>query len=230
MAKHIGIVACSAEGAALCYRTICSEGAEIMGQHAHPEVSMHTHPLSMYMDYIYKADWNGVASLMLSSAEKLAKTGADILICPDNTIHQAFDLVQKKSPLPWLHIAEEVVKTALLSGYKKLGIMGTKYLMSGPVYPHVLRKAELEYSIPDEVTRKQIDHIIFNELVYGEIRPVSKTYFLDVVNRLKKDQCDAVILGCTEIPLIVLPEESPLPVLDSTRILARAALREAVIR
>ncbi len=228
MAKHIGIVACSAEGAALCYRTICKEGAAILGQHHHPEISMHTHPLSEYMDFIYLADWKGVASLMISSAEKLAKTGADFLICPDNTIHQAFDLVMSKSPLPWLHIAEEVVKTALLSGYKKVGIMGTKYLMTGPVYTHIIQKAGIEYYIPDEITRKQIDHILFNELVYGEIVPVSKSFFLNVVDQMKKEQCDAVVLGCTEIPLIVLPGESPLPVLDSTRILARAALREAV--
>jgi aspartate racemase len=230
MAKHIGIVVCSAEGAALCYQTICKEGAAIMGQHAHPEITMHTHPLNKYMDYIYMADWKGVASLMLSSAEKLAKTGADFLICPDNTIHQAFDLVKKDSPLPWLHIAEEVVKIGLLSGFKKYGILGTKYLMTGPVYQKVLLKAGMDFSIPDKNTRKQIDHIIFNELVYGKIIPASKNFFLEVVKQMKKERCDAVILGCTEIPLIVLPDESPLPLLDSTRILARASLREAVSR
>ena len=214
MAKHIGIVACSAEGAALCYQTICKEGSAIMGQHTHPEISMHNHPLSKYMDLIYMADWKGVASLMISSAVKLAKIGADFFVCPDNTIHQAFDMVKSKSPLPWLHIAEEVVKIALLSGFKKVGILGTKYLMTGPVYAHVIQKAGMDYYIPDEIARKQIDHIIFNELVYGEIVSASKNFFLDVVDRMKKERCDAVILGCTEIPLIVLPGESPLPVLE----------------
>jgi len=228
MAKHIGIVACSAEGAALCYQTICKEGEGVMGRHAHPEISMHTHPLSEYMDFIYRDDWEGVASLMVSSARKLEKAGADFLICPDNTIHQPFELMQKDSPLPWLHIADEVVKIAGLSGFKKLGVLGTKYLMTGPVYQEMISKADMDYAIPDEEAREKIDNIIFNELVYGEVKPDSKLFFLDVVDWLKKERCDAVVLGCTEIPLIVLPGESALPVLDSTRILARAALRTAV--
>ena len=228
MAKHIGIVACSAEGAALCYQTICKEGAAIMGRHAHPEISMHNHPLSEYMKHIYLGDWKGVAGLMISSAKKLEKAGADLLICPDNTIHQAIDMVKKESQLPWLHIAEEVVKIGLLSGFKRMGILGTKYLMTGPVYQNVMRKAEMDFVIPDEVTRNQIDQIIFNELVYGEVKAASRRFFLEVVAWMKKERCDAVVLGCTEIPLVVLPEESSLPVLDSTRILAKAALRETV--
>ena len=111
MTQHIGIVACSAEGAALCYRTICMEGAQLLGPHDHPEVSMHSHSLAAYMKCINRGDWQGVGDLMLSSANKLAKTGADFLICPDNTIHQAFADVAPRSPLPWLHIAE-VVTTA----------------------------------------------------------------------------------------------------------------------
>lgn len=87
-AQHIGIVACSAEGAALCYRTICAEGSAILGAHAHPEVTMHTYPLSEYMRFIYANDWSGVVDLMVSSAEKLATAGATFAICPDNTIHQ----------------------------------------------------------------------------------------------------------------------------------------------
>ena len=105
MTQHIGIVACSAEGAALCYRTICVEGAAFVGAHGHPEVSMHTPSLADYMQHIYRDDWQGVAGLMLASAEKLAKIGADFLICPDNTIHQALPLIEARSPLPWLHIA-----------------------------------------------------------------------------------------------------------------------------
>lgn len=111
MTQHIGIVACSAEGAALCYRTVALEGALLLGTHDHPEVSMHTHPLARYMSCISANDWPGVAQLMLSSAEKLAKADADFLICPDNTIHQAFDLVEYRSPRPWLHIAQEVTSS-----------------------------------------------------------------------------------------------------------------------
>jgi len=227
MAKHIGIVACSAEGAALCYRTICNEGTMLMGRHNHPEISFHNYPLHEYMERIYRGDWEGVAELMLGSARKLQKSGADFLICPDNTIHQAFDSVKKKSSLPWLHIASEVAKVAVHENYRKSGIMGTKYLMNGPVYHEKYRKYGLESIIPDEKDMLEIDRIIFEELVYGQIKKTSEAFFYEVIGKLKSGGCDSVVLGCTEIPLIVMPALSPLPVLDSTRILARAALREA---
>ncbi len=149
MAKHVGIVACSAEGAALCYRTICSEAPHIMGEHRHPEISMHTHPLADYMVHIRRGDWESVAELMLSSASKLAQVGADFAACPDNTIHQAFDFVKAKSPVPWLHIAETVGQEARTRGYRKLAVLGTKYLMTGPVYPEALKRFGMMCEIPD---------------------------------------------------------------------------------
>jgi aspartate racemase len=228
MVKHIGIVACSSEGAALCYRTICLEGTEYLGRHAYPEVTMHNYPLSEYMKYIVADDWEGVANLMVSSAEKLARIGADFVICPDNTIHQAFDLVVERSPLPWLHIAEEVAREAANKGFKKLGILGTRYLVESPVYPDKLKAAGIDYVLPELEERERINDIIFDELVNGIFLDESRNYFVEVIERLKEKGCDAVVLGCTEIPLIVTPEVSPLPTLDSTRILARAALRKAV--
>ena len=228
MSQHIGIVACSAEGAALCYRTICLEGTGLMGKHTHPEVSMHTHPLSEYMKSIYANDWAGVANLMLSSAEKLARAGADFLICPDNTIHQAFDLIEHRSPRPWLHIAQEVACEARRSHYKRLAILGTRYLMEGPVYPPKLKAAGLEHRIPGEKERERINQIIFDELVNAQFTTHALAYLTEMIRAMKEDGCDAVVLGCTEIPLLVTEENSPLPVLDSTRLLARAALRKAV--
>jgi aspartate racemase len=227
-AKHIGIVACSAEGAALCYRTICIEGAKFMGRHAHPEVTMHTFPLSEYMRCIEVGDWKGVADLMISSAANVAKVGAAFVVCPDNTIHQAFDLVVKKSPIPWLHIAEEVAAEAIRWNYKCLGVLGTRFLMEGPVYPIKLAAVDIEYEIPEAKDRKRINTIIFDELVYGLFTSEARAYFKEIINRLKNQGCDAVVLGCTEIPLLVTQENLPLPTLDSTRLLARAALRKAV--
>jgi len=228
MTKHIGIVGCSAEGAALCYQTICREGAEFMGEHAHPEISMHTHSLREYMEYIYKNRWEGVAKLMLSSAGKLESAGADFLICPDNTIHEAFDEVKKESPLPWLNIAREVASEALERGFKRPAVLGTKYLMGGPVYSEVFKSAKLKHRIPTKAVREKIDSIIFYELVYGDIREESMKYLHTQIRILADKGCDSVVLGCTELPLIILPDESPLPVLDSTRILARAALKHAL--
>ena len=225
---HIGIVACSAEGAALCYRTICDEAPAIMGRHRHPEVSMHTHCLADYMDHIYTGNWQGVADLMLSSATKLKASGAEFLICPDNTIHHAFDLVAPNSPLPWLHIVEEVANVAQQRGFRKLGITGTKYTMEGTVYPQKLSAAGLDYVTPNADERTRIDDIIFDELVAGIFAPESRAYFQQVVERMKDAGCDAVVLGCTEIPLIIDEQSSPLPTLDSTRLLARAAIRKAL--
>jgi aspartate racemase len=227
MAKHIGIVACSAEGAALCYRTVCIEGADLMGRHAHPEVTMHTFPLSEYMRYIEAGDWEEVARLMVSSVAKVAKAGADFAICPDNTIHQAFDLAVKDSPIPWLHIAEEVAAEAKRQSHKYLGVLGTRFLMEGPVYPDKLAAAGIDYRIPEAEDRERINEIILNELVYGSFTSEARAYFKEVIAGLKGHGCDAVVLGCTEIPLLVTQEDSPLPVLDSTRLLARAALKEA---
>jgi aspartate racemase len=228
MTKHIGIVACSYEGAALCYKTICNEGSQYLGEHSHPEVSIHNYPLNEYMKFIIPGDWEGVAELILSSSEKLYKIGADFLISPDNTIHQSFSIVAKRSPLPWLHIGEEVAKNAEINNFKKLGILGTKFLMEGPVYQEIMENRNIKHCIPVEKQRSKINDIIFNELVYGIINEESKKYFLNVINDLKSKGCDSIVLGCTEIPLIVLPKDSSLPLLDSTRILARAALKYAL--
>ena len=227
MVKHIGIVACSAEGAALCYKTICIEAQEKMGEYVHPEITMHTPPFSEYMRYIYAGDWEKVAELMVTSAQIVSKAGADFAICPDNTIHQAFDLMISKSPIPWLHIAEVVGEEAKLKRFAHLGILGTKYLMTSPVYPNALKKFDITCKIPEKDDREKIDNIIFKELVNGMFLEKSRLYFNEVIQQLKESGCDATVLGCTEIPLIVDPNDCPLPSLDSTRLLARAAIKKA---
>jgi aspartate racemase len=226
--QHIGIVACSAEGAALCYRTICLEGAELLGTHDHPDVSMHTHSLAQYMKCIYRADWQGVGELMLSSAGKLAAIGADFLICPDNTIHQALAGIESRSPRPWLHIAAVVAEEATRRGFRRLGLTGTRYLVESEVYPQQLTLRGVEFVRASADERQEINRIIFDELVNGQFRPEAVGYFQGVIDRMKREGCDAVVLGCTEIPLLMNDANSPLPTLDSTRLLARAALRKAV--
>jgi aspartate racemase len=228
MSLHIGIVACSAEGAALCYRTICAEGAAFLGPHAHPEVSMHTHPLAAYVACLDRNDLAGVGALMLSSARKLASAGADFLICPDNTIHQALPFVEPGSPLPWLHIAEVVASEAAARGFTRLGLMGTRWLVESDVYPNKLARHGIAYVRPGERERQEISRIIMDELVCGVFDPAGVTCFQRVIQGLQQQGCDAVVLGCTEIPLIINDQNSALPTLDSTRLLARAALRKAV--
>jgi aspartate racemase len=227
MPDHIGIVACSAEGAALCYRTVCLEGPQLLGPLEHPEVSMHTHSFAAYMRCIDRDDWPGVAELMLASAHKLARAGADFLICPDNTIHQAFPWVVRRSPLQWLHIAEVVAAAAAARGFRRLGLIGTRYLVDSEVYPEKLAARGLEYLRPSPAERAETNRIIFEELIAGVFRAESIGYFQRVMSRMKHEGCDAVVLACTEIPLVMNDGNSPLPTLDSTRLLARAALQRA---
>ncbi len=227
MTQHIGIVACSAEGAALCYRTICAEGAALLGPCAHPEVSLHSHSLADYVACLDAGDLQGVAELMLDSAHKLAATGADFLICPDNTVHQAFPLVASHSPRPWLHIADVVADEAARRGFGRLGLVGTRWLVDSEVYPDKLAARGLSFVRPDTAQRDAIDRIIMDELVPGVLRAQSVESFQQVFASMKAAGCDAVILGCTEIPLLMNDANSPLPTLDSTRLLARAALRRA---
>jgi len=222
LTQHIGIAACSAEGAALCYRTICTEGAQLLGAaHAHPEVSMHTPSLADYMERIYRGDWQSVGELMLESAHKLAKMGADFLICPDNTIHQALPSVVPRSPRPWLHIADAVMAEASARGFRRIGLTGTKWLVEGPVYPKDLVR-------PAAAEREEINRIIMDELVYGTFKPEAVACFQQTIATLAGQGCDAVVLGCTEIPLIMSDANSPLPTLDSTRLLAREAVAAAL--
>ncbi|MFX1364746.1 MAG: aspartate/glutamate racemase family protein [Promethearchaeota archaeon] len=228
MTKHIGIVACSSEGAALCYKTICLEAQEKLFKYWHPEITMHTPPFSDYMQHMWNGNWEGVAELMLKSTEIVAKAGADFVICPDNTIHQAFDLMISKSPIPWLHIAKVVGEEARQKRFKNLGILGTKYLMNSTVYPDALKKFGITYEIPETSDQDKIDKIIFEELVNSIISEDSRNELNKIIQKMAKNKIDAVVLGCTELPLLIDPNDCPLPTLDSTRLLARAAIKNAL--
>ncbi|WP_447598459.1 aspartate/glutamate racemase family protein [Nitrospira sp. Nam80] len=224
--QHIGIVAGTAEGAALCYRSICVEAGRLLASHVHPEITMHTFPLHLYLEAIQQQDWHSVAALMSRSAEKLTLAGADFIICPNNTLHQAFDLID--SPIPWLHIVDVVATEAARRGFHRVGLLGTRVVMEGSIYPHRLGRLGIDHALPAEHDRARLQDVILNELVAGEVREGSRSFVYDVVESLYKRGCDAAILACTELPLLGVSEQSVLPLLDSTRLLAQAALRKAV--
>jgi aspartate racemase len=194
----------------------------------HPEITLHTFSLRSYQRLIDDDRWDAVGERMLESAAKLVQSGAQFLICPDNTVHQGLDLVRERSPAPWIHIAEEVAAEATRHGYQRLAILGTRFLMEGSVYRSKLGAAGIDYRVPNLEQRTRINQIIYDELVYARFVPESRAYFQSVIRDLAGDGCDAVALACTEIPLLISPADSSLPILDSTRILARAALREAI--
>ena len=228
MAAHIGIVAVSAEGAALCYQTICAEAGARMGPHRHPEITMHTFPLAAYVRHANARDWQGVADMLLQSVEKCANAGADFAVCPANTPHEAFHLMEPRSPIPWLHIVDVVADEAGARKCAKLGVLGTRALMEGAVYREVLGKRGLGMVIPEEKDRERINAAIFDELVQGVFKPATREYLRSVVSGLEDAGCDAAVMACTEIPLILREDDVAIPLLDSTRLLARAALDKAL--
>ncbi len=223
-AAHIGIVACSTEGAALCYRAICLDALAVMGEHDHPRMTLSAIPMARHMEAIRRDDWKGVADLMLEGANEVARAGAAFAICPDNTLHQALPDVLPRSPIPWLSIADVVAEEAARRGFRRLGVLGTRYLMEGPVYRDTLAARGIEMRIPEAERREQINRAIFRELVNAIFEDGTRAMFYDAIRDLGREGCDAAVLGCTEIPLIVRAAEAPLPTLDSTRLLARAAL------
>jgi aspartate racemase len=228
MARHIGIVGVSAEGAALCYRTLCAEGAGALGAaHAHPEVTLNTQSLAAYVNCLEHGDDAGVATLMLRSAEALARAGADLLICPDNTVHLAFHLLRERAPLPWLHIAEVVADEAARRGFRRVAVLGTRWLVGSNVYPDALAPRGIEWLRPEPGEQAEIDRIIMDELVLGVLRPEAVETHRRVLQRMAGSGCDAAVMACTEIPLILDEAAAGMPLLDSTRLLARAALAHA---
>jgi aspartate racemase len=225
--KHIGIVACSAPGAALCYRTICAESATKFGGYAHPQISLHSHSFDDYVRHLEADDWDAIVELMVDSADRLTKAGAEFLICPDNTIHQALPAVRERTRLPWLHIAEVVSEDAVRRGLRHAGLLGTRWLVQSDVYPEVLSARGVACLRPDERDRREVDRVIMEELVHGVFESDSTKYLLDLIDNFKAQGCDSVILGCTELPLVIDSENSTLPPLNSTGLLATAAIETA---
>ena len=226
--QHIGIVACSAEGAALCYQAICREALTRVGKNDHPRITIDSIPLAAWMPAFDAGDYAGVAAIMLDSARLLAQAGCDFLICPDNSAHLAWEHLQADTPLPWIHIAEPVGTEALRLGSTRVGLLGTRFTMTGPIYPTALGALGVDVVVPTETDRADVDRIIFDELIDGVLLPTSRARYVEVIQELASRGADSVALACTEIPLLIAPEDSPLPTLDSTRLLAAAALTRAI--
>lgn len=226
--KHIGIVACSAEGAALCYRTIAQASEQFLGTYNHPKITLHSIPMAAWMPAFNSGDYRGVGKLMLESARVVANAGADFAICPDNSCHLSWPYFIQESPIPWLHIGEVVAEEATGHGWKKAALLGTRFTMNGPMYRDAFRARGVEVVPPCAEDQKVIDDVIWDELVHGNFPERSRIRYNEVIARLKERGCDCAILGCTEIPLLVRPDDCPLPALDSTRLLAIAAVRHAI--
>lgn len=226
--KHIGILAHSAEGATLCYRTAWMEGIRRLGPHNHPEITLTGVAMHLALDAWDRNDLPSLRALFMADARKLAAAGADFFVLPDNTAHIALEAPGEPFPIPCLHIAEVVADQVLADGRRRIAILGTNWTMEGPVYPGAFGRRGLAWEIPDEPDRKIIHDIIFNELCLGVFTDASRAEYVRIIAKLADRGCDAVALVCTEIPLLITAEVSPLPILDSTRLLAAAAVEVAL--
>jgi aspartate racemase len=219
---RVGIVAGTAEGAALCYRTLCQEAQRVMGRNMHPKITLHAFPLRNYLEAIDRDDWTMVAQLLSRSVDILVAAGADFVICPNNTLHEAFDLV--KTPVPWRHIAKPVALEATHRGWRRVGLLGTQLVMEGGVYTRSLQTSNIDVVIPDRDDRLRIQHIIRTELIAGLFMNKSRAFLQKVIAGMAAQGAEAVILGCTELPLLISEDQSVLPLLDSTRLQAQDAV------
>jgi aspartate racemase len=228
---HVGVVACSLPGAAMCVQTLCAESERLIGPHHHPEISLNMLNFADHVRCVSQRRWDLLGDMLLKSSERLRTGGAEFLICPDNTAHCAYDVISARVPLPWLHIAEPVALEAKRLGYRRVGLLGTRATAQGPVYPAFIERHGIELHRPGVDELGPLEEVIFSELSRNVVSPRAQSIFIDLCERLARAGCDAVILGCTELPLLCTEGASgPLPHLDSTRLLARAAAHRAVAR
>jgi aspartate racemase len=226
--RHIGILAHSADGAALCFLETVREAARLLGAHQHPEITLSILPMGPTLEQYQRNDLPAVAAHLARTAQRLADAGCDFFVCPDNTAHIALEQTRAPLPLPGLHIAEIVARRAAADGRTCVALLGTRWTMEGPVYPAAFAGHGIALRIPEPADRALVDDVIFGELTQGRLVDRSRAEYVRIIDGLRREGCDAVALSCTEIPLLITPEVSPLPTLDSTRLLARAAVTAAL--
>jgi aspartate racemase len=226
--RHIGILAHSADGSALCFLEMVRDAGRRLGAHQHPEITLSILPMGPALEHYERGDLTAVRDYLARSAERLAAAGCDFFVCPDNTAHIALELPGELFPLPGLHIAEIVAERAQSDGRRCVALLGTRWTMEGPVYPAAFARHGLAQRTPAPADRALVDEVIFGELTQGRLEDASRAEYVRIIAGLKKEGCDAVALSCTEIPLLITPDVSPLPTLDSTRLLAHAAVAAAL--
>jgi aspartate racemase len=226
--RHIGVLAHSADGAALCFLEMVREACRRLGAHQHPEITLSILPMAPSLEHYERNELSAVQAHLTRTARRLAAAGCDFFVCPDNTAHMALELPGEPLPLPGLHIAEIVAQRAKAGRYGRVGLLGTKWTMEGPVYPAAFSRHGIALRTPAPADRALVDEVIFGELTQGRIVDSSRAEYVRIIEGFRQEGCDAVALSCTEIPLLITPEVSPLPTLDSTRLLARAAVAVAL--
>lgn len=228
MGKHIGIVAVSPEGSALCYRRIARAAAGIEDPALRPLVTLHNLPFSSYVEAYRAGDWERVGTMLTWSAETLAASGADFLICPDNIAHHAIELARASTVLPWVNMLDLVADAVCADRRATLGLIGTSMIMRSSAYQTTLGLRGVRLLVPDDPEADRIDRIIFEELVEGRTVEASRRFMIAALERLAGRGCDGLILASTETPMLVTPDVCPLPTYDPVSLLADRALSIAI--
>lgn len=228
MPKHIGIVAVSPEGSALCYRDIFRHAKRLIGDQGHPTVSLHNIPVETYIAAVLRNDWPAVGQMLLTSAKVLANAGAEFCILPDNLMQHGVHLAEHASPIPWLTMTDLVAAAVERDNRKIVGLIGTRLVMHGSTYQTHLGLKKIQVLIPEKGDVEEVDAVIFRELLFGDVRPDSQRRVLEIISNLKAAGCEGVILGCTEASLMINPQNCPLPLYDPAELLAEGAVRMAI--
>lgn len=228
MTKHIGIVGVSPEGAALFYREISRQANRLMPPSEQPRISLHNEPLASYIDAIRKDDWHAVGKLLRKSAEILARCGAEFCLTPDNAVQHAIQLAEVGSAIPWLTMTDLVAQSLAKDGRRLVGVIGTRMVTRSSTYQTPLGLKGVRLLTPNDDEVELLEQVIYGELIFGTARPESQAAILGVIRNLAAAGCEGVILGASEVPLVVTAENSVLPIYNPAEILAEVSIRRAL--
>ena len=226
--KHIGIAAITAVGAALVYKQICLRAMQRTGSYRHPEISLHSFSFSEHLqpDEAHRREqW---AELMTQSALKLHGAGADFMICPSNSPHDVYDAVAPSLPLPWLHIVSAACGQARSMRVTRALLLGTHFTLESRMYDEPFSRDGIEIVRPSGQETAQVHQCITRELIHDRASHTAKAFFAELIEKYARRDVDAVILGCTELPLVIDTQRCRLPVIDTTAALADAAVAHAL--
>ena len=229
MSGHIGIAGVSPEGAAFFCQSINRQLAlKGLDPKAWPRVTLHNEPFGLYIQALQERDWMRVGALLRRSADKLAGCGASFCLTPDNAVQHGIHVAEVGSPIPWVAMPDLIADALVEAGCEKVGIIGTQLVTTGSTYQTSLGLRGVHLLAPENDEIEDLDQIIFNELIYGKCSAQSRKRVLGIVQHFADRGCAGIILGCSEAPLVITPDNSPISVFDAAQILAVGVVNRAI--
>jgi aspartate racemase len=229
MYKRIGILGgLTPESTVPYYMHIVHRYEEMHHDHSYPEVVVFSVSFQRFEDWMEVEDWESMELELTKGLHALHDAGADFAVIATNTMHNLYEKLDRRNIIPLLSLVDATGAEVKKAGIKKVGLIGTKFAMNKPYYREGLAKYGIKVVVPDEKDQAYIGKVIFEELSYGILNDESRKGYLEIMDRLKAKGAQGVILGCTEIPLLIKQEHTKIPVFDTTTIHAEAALQFAL--